>query len=138
MRNFQTLTHVVADDSTGIITLTTDGDAPLSAELSLRREGDYLSISASYGAFEIALRPRFGEFVRTLGHVQPIDGLNTSRQVGTGDAYLSIGLHTDGSMYLRPTILGDASGHVALNLRLSSDARRRLIEWLGAIVAAKA
>jgi hypothetical protein len=97
----------------------------------MRREGEYASISASYGALEIALRPRVRELIRTLKHMQPNDGLNTTRQVGSGDAFLGLGLHTDGALIVRPTIVGDGSGYFCLNLMLAPAAANALKAWLG-------
>ena len=82
-------------------------------------------------ALEIALRLRLRELVRTLSHLQPNDGLNTTRQVGTGDCFLGMGLRTDGSLVLRPTIIGDASGYFCLNLILAPEAAKVLRDWLG-------
>lgn len=131
MRNFETLDQMAVDTATGIISLTAREDSASRPTLSMRREGDYISISASYGALEIALRPRVRELIRTLKHIQPNDGLNTTRQVGTGEAFLGLGLHQDGALIIRPTIIGDATGYFCLNLILAPEAANALKGWLG-------
>ena len=131
MRNFETLDQASIDTATGIISLTAREDSASRPVLSLRREGEYISISASYGALEIALRPRVRELIRTLRHIQPNDGLNTTRQVGTGEAFLGLGLHQDGTLIVRPTIIGDATGYFCLNLILAPEAANALKNWLG-------
>jgi hypothetical protein len=131
MRNFQILDRAVADQSTGILTLTAQTDSPTHPTVALRQEGEYIVISASYGPLEIALRLRYSEFSRILQHIQPNDGLNTTRQIGAGEAYLALGLHTDGSLIFRPTIVGDARGYFAMNLRLTSESAQTLTRWLG-------
>jgi hypothetical protein len=130
MRNFQTLDQTTADTTTGVISFTAQGDKS-HPTMALRREGDYVAISASYGALEIALRPRVRELIRTLRHIQPNDGLNVTRQVGSGDCFLGLGLHTDGTLIVRPTIIGDAAGYFCLNLALAPDAALALKNWLG-------
>lgn len=130
MRHFQTLDRAAVDENAGILLVTASETSYLSAEVAMRLEGDYLLLSASYGAFEIALRLRRREFTRALTHLQPIDGLQTTRQIGMGNAFLGVGLHSNGSLVMRPTIVGDATGFTCLNLRLTPDARKTLIDWL--------
>ena len=131
MRHFQTLDRAAIDENAGILLITASEASYLSVEIALRLEGDYLLLSASYGAFELALRLRRREFTRALTHIQPIDGLHTTRQVGTGNAFLGVGLHSNRSLVLRPTIVGDATGYTCLNLRLTPDARQTLYDWIG-------
>lgn len=128
MRNFQMLDKIKTDASSGIIQFSGESE---KACLTLRREGDYIAISASYGPIEIALRPRFQELTRALKALQPIEGLQTTRQIGTAQSHLDIGLRMDGGLNARPTLVADASGHLCLNLSLSADARQKLFEWLG-------
>lgn len=130
MRNFQTLDKVVIDDETGIIYFSVQGDSDMSPRLTLRREGGYVAISASYGPLEIALRPQFDNLTNKLGRLQPVKGLQTTRQVGTTEAYLGLGLREDGTLLLRPTIVADATGHFSFNLMLTSAARETLYAWL--------
>ncbi len=131
MRNFQTLDQIDVHESTGVISFAASGGSDSHPTISMRREGDYVAISASYGALEIALRPRALELIRTLKHIQPNDGLNTTRQVGSGETFLGLGLHGDGALVIRPTIVGDAIGYLCLNLILAPAAAVALRSWLG-------
>ncbi|MCC6805064.1 MAG: hypothetical protein IT319_19445 [Anaerolineae bacterium] len=131
MRNFQTLDQAVVDTATGVITFTVTNSDGAHPTIALRREGEYAPISASYGSLEIALRLRVRELIRTISHIQPNDGLNVTRQVGTGDCFLGLGLRSDGSLVVRPTIIGDASGYFCLNLVLAPEATAALRRWLG-------
>lgn len=131
MRNFQTLDVIDADTATGVISFTVKGDKLAHPTIAVRREGEYAAISASYGAMEVALRPRVRELIRTLKHIQPNDGLNVTRQVGSGDCFLGLGMRTDGTLIVRPTIIGDATGYFCLNLALAPDAAQALKGWLG-------
>lgn len=119
---------VTVDDNTGIIQLA-GRDEPIS-HLAMRQEGEYVALSASYGPLEIALRVRHESLTWTLSHLQPVDGLQTSRQVGTGQAYLAVGLKPDKGLVLRPTIVGDATGHFSFNLEVSQQACAVLYKWL--------
>jgi hypothetical protein len=130
MRNFELLDKVSVDADSGVITLTTQNDNSGNPVVALRREGGYIALSASYGPLEIALRPRFQELSRVLARLQPVEGLQTTRQVGTGQAYLAVGLKPDGVLLLRPTIVADATGHMGFNLALSDAVRKTLYDWL--------
>jgi len=132
MRNFQLLDVVNLDNHAGSIQFTTEEPLIAKPVVTVQREGGYVAFSASYGPFEIAIRPRFQELARVLGRLQPVEGLQTTRQVGTGQAYLAVGLKPDGILLLRPTIVGDATGHLGFNLALSSAARQALFDWLPA------
>lgn len=132
MRNFQLLDVVTLDNHAGSIQFTTEEPLIAKPVVTVQREGGYVAFSASYGPFEIAIRPRFQELSRVLGRLQPVEGLQTTRQVGTGQAYLAVGLKPDGILLLRPTIVGDATGHLGFNFALSSTARQALFEWLPA------
>jgi len=79
---------------------------------------------------EIALRPRYEDLVRTLSRLTAVDGLHTTRQVGTGQAYLAMGLTKDDNLLLRPTIVADATGHMSLNIEIAQSAREVLYDWL--------
>ena len=129
MRNFITLDHAEIDATTDIFTLSTSDEHDHSPLLTMKTEGDYIAISASYGPIEIALRPRLSELKWALSHLQPID-VNTSRQVGSSQSYLALGLRTDGSLVIRPTILTDATGYIAFNLRLSIQTRNQWFDWM--------
>ncbi len=102
MRTFQILDGSRIDkqsDSLELFFSNADTEQP---QLALRREGIYVTISASYGPLEIALRPRYEDLVRTLSRLTAIDGLHTTRQVGTAQAYLAMGLTADDNLMLRP------------------------------------
>lgn len=130
MRNFQTLDTVELDPDNSVLMLHSAGDTGTRPRLAMRREGSYLTISCSYGPLEIAMRPRFAEVSRTLGRLRPIEGLQTTRQIGSGQAYLALGLQSDGSLVLRPTLVADATGHIVFNLLLTPDVKDTLFEWL--------
>lgn len=128
MRHFQVLDHISIDPDSGVMTLRAENGE--RAQLAMRREGAYVAISASYGPLEIALRPRYEDLTRLLARLQPVEGLQTTRQVGTSQAYLAIGLRADGALVLRPTIVADATGYMTLNVALTPNIRRAFFEWL--------
>lgn len=130
MRNFQELDVTEIDPQNGIFYIQCSNGDATRPRLAMRREGSYLSISCSYGPLEIAMRPRYAEVTRALGRLRPVLGLQTTRQVGTGQAYLALGLQEDGALVLRPTIVADATGHVVFNLLLTSTVRDALFDWL--------
>ncbi len=130
MRNFQKLDgYKVNPDSDSLELFLTNADEE-QPRLALRREGSYVTISASYGPLEIALRPRYEDLIRALSRLTVIEGLQTTRQVGTGQAYVSMGLASDGDLLMRPTIVADATGHFSLNLEVANPARQVLYDWL--------
>jgi hypothetical protein len=129
MRQFHTLDQFVMD-SNGLVSITASKDTPLPAIISFQQEGAYLAIAASSGLIEIALRLRLDEFTRLLGRLQPVEGLQTTRQVGTVHAYLAMGLQSGGELILRPTIAADATGHFCFNLMLPQDVTDSLYAWL--------
>ena len=45
---------------------------------------------------KLPLRPRFQELSRVLGRLHAVEGLQTTRHVGTAQAYLAVGLKPDG------------------------------------------
>ena len=130
MRNFELLDEAEVDNETGVISLSHHQEVAGSPILAMRREGSYIVISASYGPLEVALRPRFEELTRVLVKLQPVEGLNTTRQIGTGQAFLALGLQPSGVLLLRPALVADATGHLAFNLALSDSARQALYAWL--------
>ncbi|MAS32943.1 MAG: hypothetical protein CL610_02975 [Anaerolineaceae bacterium] len=130
MRQFEILDQMTTDEQSGMVTLSKQDDANQHPQMALRREGVYIAISARFGPTEIALRPHFEDFVRLLRRLQPVEGLQTTRQVGTSQAYLAIGLRTDGTLVVRPTIAADATGYFTINLALSPDVRQALFDWL--------
>ena len=130
VRNFQTLDRVTRDTETGIILIESRDQDIQSAYLSFRREGSYLAISASYGPLEVAMRLRYDDVARVLTRLKPITGLQTTRQVGSGQALLALGLQDNGSLVIRPTIVADATGNFAMNLILPGTVCNDLYEWL--------
>jgi hypothetical protein len=44
---------------------------------------------------------------------------------------LAIGLSPAGELVLRPTIVSDATGYIAFNLRITGNTRAKLFTWLG-------
>jgi hypothetical protein len=130
MRQFQELDKFTVNSETGIITLTVSRETDTQPMVSMRREGDYITIAASYGLLEIALRPRYHELTRVLSRLQPVEGLQTTRQVGTGQAYLALGVKPDGTLLMRPTLVADATGHMTFNLTLTDEVRKALFAWM--------
>lgn len=130
MRSFEVLDKLEINEATGILSLSTVDSAPISALVAMRKEGSYIAISASYGPLEFALRPRLNELARVLGRLRPVDTPQTPRQVGTGQAYIALGLLTDGTVLMRLTIVADATGHFSINLSLTDAVRAQLFDWL--------
>jgi hypothetical protein len=130
MRNFQILDTSRIDTESESLELSYSKAEHSQPLLALRREGIYVTISASYGPLEIALRPRFEDLVRTLSRLTAVDGLHTTRQVGTSQAYIGMGLTAENHLLLRPTIVADATGHFSLNVELLDDVRQTVYEWL--------
>ncbi len=128
MRSFSTLDTVTLDEETGVMTVS--GSEAGQPTLAVRREGGYIAISVAFGPLEIALRPRYQEFEHVLSRLRSVSGLQTTRQVGTGESHLGLGLRDDGALVMRPTLVADATGHISINLILSSDARTKLYAWL--------
>jgi hypothetical protein len=79
----------------------------------------------------LAMRPRYEDLARALGRLSVVEGLATTRQVGTGQAYLALGLMADRSLMMRLTIVADATGHLSLNMKLTAGAATKLYDWLG-------
>lgn len=131
MRNFHPLDQVTSDPDSGILLYTSSVDAPVKPQVAMKREGSYIAFSVSHGPMEMALRPRVDELQRVLGRVSPVPGLQTTRQVGTSDAYIALGLNPDGTLLMRPTLVADATGHFCFNLIMSDEMRASLFEWLG-------
>jgi hypothetical protein len=132
MRNFQLLDQIEPEDETGIIHFSSRADSGNSPRLALGREGEYVTISGSYGALELALRLHREEVTRAFHRLPSVAGLRTSRQIGTGSSTLALGAQPDGSLILRILLVNDAAGHISLNLQLSPDAHAALRDWLGA------
>lgn len=130
MRNFQILDAHRLDPDSESLEFFTSAAGNEQSRLALRREGIYVTISASYGPLEIAMRPRYEDLVRTLSRLSVIEGLLTTRQIGTGQAYVAVGLSAEQDLLMRMTIVADATGHMSLNVILKSNARATLYDWL--------
>lgn len=130
MRNFQNLDTVKHNADTDSLEFYLRADADGLPQLWMRREGIYVTISASYGPLELAMRPRYEDLVRTLNRLSVVEGLSTTRQVGTGQAYVAVGLSSEDELLMRLTIVADATGHVSLNVALTAQAKQALYEWL--------
>jgi hypothetical protein len=131
MRYYQKLDRVSRDETDDTLLIEcSEGDHCLP-KLWFGREGMYVSISASYGPLEISLRPRQRDLVSGLAQLRPTERLSVMRMVGTGQAHIELGLATDGELLLRTTIVADATGHIAMNMILSAEARAQLFAWLG-------
>lgn len=131
MRNFQTLDETVLDTDSGILTFTTRDQSAANARLNMRREGENIAISSGYGPVEIAMRLRFSELARTISHLQPVDGLGATRQVGNGAVSIALGLQMDGTLLLRSMLISDASGHMTFNFALTPTCTAKLKQWMG-------
>ncbi|NWF68361.1 MAG: hypothetical protein HXY40_04685 [Chloroflexi bacterium] len=130
MRTFQTLNQFNFDADSGILYLSASQPNDPASLMALKQEGSYVNISVIHGPIEIALRPRLQELQRVLARLKAVEGMQTARQVGTGQAFLALGLGTDGQLLLRPTIVADAAGHLMFNIALTDAVRARLFEWL--------
>ena len=128
MRFYQRLDRVSRDETDDTLLIECSDGVP---KLWFGREGMYVSISASYGPLEISLRPRQRDLVSGLAQLRPTARLSVMRMVGTGQAHIELGLATNGELLLRTTIVADATGHVAMNMILSSEVRAQLFAWLG-------
>jgi len=130
MRHFQTLGTVSHDAANDTLLISDGSGDPCAPTLWFGREGMYLSVAAGYGPLEIALRPRYRDVATSLAQLRPTARLTAMRRVGTGQAHLELGLSTEGELLLRTAIVADATGHIAINLVLTPQARARLFEWL--------
>jgi hypothetical protein len=131
MRTYLTLDRAEVDADRGIITLTSSDSDALPTHVALRREGEYLAMSFSLGPAELALRLKTAEVTRALTHLQPAEGHQTPRQIGSGQSFLQVGLQHNGVLLMRPTLVSDAGGMLTFNLSLEHAARRTLLTWLG-------
>lgn len=131
MRHYQTLDSHTHDPATGILQIENAAALAEKPRLALRREGDYVPISASYGPLEIALRLRYDDLKWTLEHLLPVPGLQISRDTGTENAHLALGLTPAGELVVRPTLQVDATGHLSFNLLLTAECCKTLFTWLG-------
>ena len=130
MRNYQFLdVSTVAEGN--LLSITNSEEHREQPSLTMNREGAFVSISASFGPLEIALRLRHQELSRHLRKLHPVPGLATTRQITAGaNSYLAIGVTQDEKLVLRPTVVADASGLMVFNLVCTSSVRAAIFEWL--------
>ncbi|MGQ9851330.1 MAG: hypothetical protein ACUVSU_14890 [Aggregatilineaceae bacterium] len=131
MRSYRRLDQVRHDESNDTLLFLCAQEGDSSPALWIGREGMYVSISATYGPLEIALRPRLRDLKTGLAQLRPTERLSVMRMVGTGQANIELGLSQEGELLFRPTLVADATGHLAVNLVLTSQARQELFAWLG-------
>jgi hypothetical protein len=131
MRVVHKLDRVVPDDTGDALLIQCSEGLDCEPVLALGREGLYISISASYGPLEVALRPRLRDLTSGLVQLRPAEQLSATHMVGTSQAQIELGLSQDGELLFRPVIVADATGYLAVNLILTPEARARLFEWLG-------
>lgn len=131
MRSYRQLDQVRHDESNDTLLFLCAQEGDSSPALWIGREGMYVSISATYGPLEIALRPRLRDLKTSLAQLRPTERLSVMRMVGTGQANIELGLSQEGELLFRPTLVADATGHLAVNLVLTSQARQELFAWLG-------
>ncbi len=130
MRNYQILDAATVE-AENVLRLGSTEDNPEKPCLHMSREGSFLSLSASFGPFEIALRLNYDDFKRRVERLHPVPGLATTLQVGTANSYIALGLTKDGRLVMRPTVVTDASGHITLNLVGSATTYDAVRNWLG-------
>jgi hypothetical protein len=130
MRQFRALFKIDIDDKSGVMYIVGEKGTHDYPSMMVSREGAYVPISVSYGPIELALRLRHEDLGRAIGRLQPIDGLQTTRQVGSTSAYLGLGLRSDGTLVMRPTVVADARGYLSLNLTLPPEVHQKLVTWL--------
>jgi hypothetical protein len=131
MRFTQRLDRVSHDENDDTLLITCAQGSECEPTLWVGREGMYVSVSASYGPLEIALRPRQRDLQAGLAQLRPTERLSVMRMIGTGQANIELGLSNDGELLFRLTIVADATGHLAMNLVLTAEVRRALYAWLG-------
>lgn len=129
MRNYQVLDAATIDRD-NVLKLTNVEENPDKPMLAMTREGAFVSLSASFGPLEIALRLRFDDLKRRLERLLPVHGLATTRQVGTANSFVALGITEDERLVLRPTIVSDASGKLTFNLVTSREVYNKINEWL--------
>ncbi len=130
MRQYRSLYMIDRDDDAGILNIYGDRGTHDYPAVAVRREGQYVQISVSYGPLEMALRLPAEDLERSLHRLVAIDGLRTTRKVGSSSAYIGFGLNKDGTLVMRPTVVADATGHLSFNFSLPTEARAVLFEWL--------
>jgi hypothetical protein len=131
MRFAQRLDQVSHDKDDDRLLITCAQGPECEPALWIGREGMYVSVSATYGPLELALRPRQRELQVSLAQLRPTERLSVMRMVGTGQANIELGLSNEGELLFRMTIVADATGHLAMNMVLTTEVRQALFAWLG-------
>lgn len=131
MRVYYKLDRVVPGETGDSLLIRCSESPDCQPVLWLGREGPYISISASYGPLEVALRPHLRDLTSSLAQLRPAERLSATRMFGTGQAQIELGLSREGELLFRTVIVADATGHLAVNMILTPGARARLFEWLG-------
>ena len=73
---------------------------------------------------------RYDDLVRQMTGLTPSPSMATTRQVGSGQAFMGLGLTQDGRLIMRPSLVSDATGHVTINLAASGEVYQKVTEWL--------
>ena len=128
MRNFQLLDTFKLDGQ--IVRLSQSDPDAGNAHVVMVREGERIAISVNIGPLELAIRPHFEEMRRHIAALKPVPGLTSTRQVGSSQAYMGLGLSEENQLVMRPILLTDATGHVGINLIVSKEATEQLKNWL--------
>lgn len=129
MRNYQVLDVAIIDQD-NVLNLSNAEENPDQPRLAMSREGSFVSFSASFGPLEIALRLRADDLLRRIERLHPVAGLATTRQVGTANSFIAIGITSDSRLVLRPTIVSDASGKLTFNLVTTHQVYSTILDWL--------
>lgn len=130
MRNYQILDSSTIDQD-NVLLLSPAEDNPEKPTLSMSHEGAFISLSASFGPLEIALRIRQNDLRRRLEQLYPVPGLATTHQIGSVNSYIAIGLTKDSRLVMRPTVVADASGRVTFNLVTIPALYETIVKWVG-------
>lgn len=128
MRTYQSLDAVQQNGE--VLQLNSTDPEMTHATMALAREGQRVVISVNIGPLELALRLRFDDLQRQVASLKPVAGLATTRQVGSGQAYIGLGLTEDNRLVMRPTLVGDATGKITFNLIAAKAVFDELCEWL--------
>jgi hypothetical protein len=138
MRHYHKLDQVTHNKQDDSLIIGCQQETEGHPSLWFAREGMYVSISASYGPLEIALRPRLQDLTTSLAQLKPTDQLSVTRLVGTGQAHLELGLSLEGELLARATIVADATGYIAMNALLAAPVTQELFKWLDVQVPVRA
>ena len=130
MRNYQILDSSSIDHD-NVLLLSPTEDNPEKPTLSMSHEGIFISLSASFGPLEIALRVRQTNLRLRLEQLYPVPGLATTHQIGSANSFIAIGLTKDNRLVMRPTVVADAHGRVTFNLVTTPALYETIVDWVG-------